>query len=122
MRAFGFCWGVVLTLILGSCYWDSVEALHPSTVNPCDSAQHAVYSQAIQVIISGGCLSCHNSSYPGGGVVLDSYSAVKHYCENGQIMKAVQRQSGVLPMPPADALPSCQIDKLTLWIINNYPE
>jgi Planctomycete cytochrome C len=117
-------WVPVLALILAGCYWDSVEALHPLNgyTNPCDSTQLAVYSSAVKTIISYNCLSCHNSSYAGGNVSLDSYDLVKQYSESGAMMNAILRKSGTNPMPPTLALPSCQTDKLLLWINNNYPQ
>ena len=110
--------------VLYSCYWDSVEGLHPANgyTNPCDSAQQAVYSQAISKIISYNCLSCHNSTYAGGNVQLGSYDQVKQYAENGSLMNAILRQPGTNPMPPTLALPGCQTNKLMLWINNNYPQ
>jgi hypothetical protein len=116
--------GSALAIILAGCYYDSVEGLNPGTgyTNPCDSTQLAIYSQAISTIISYNCLSCHNSSYAGGNVTLDSYDQVKQYCENGMVLNAIQRKSGTNPMPPTSALADCQTQKIILWINNNYPQ
>jgi cytochrome c551/c552 len=108
---------------LGGCYYDSVEGLHPLNgyTNPCDSAMHAVYSEAIQSIMSYNCVSCHNSSYAGGKVTLETYDQVKFYAESGALMNAVLRKPGTIPMPPTQALAGCQTEKLASWITENYP-
>jgi hypothetical protein len=115
---------VIMILLLTSCYYDKVEALNPANgyTNPCDTAQHAIYSEAIQSIMSYNCVSCHNSSYTAGDVLLDSYDNVKKYAVNGMLMKAVNRSSGTSPMPPTSPLADCQTQKLVLWINNNYTE
>jgi mono/diheme cytochrome c family protein len=119
---------LVLLLIqmafLSGCYYDKVEALNPANgyTNPCDTAQHAIYSEAIQSIMSYNCSSCHNSSYTAGNVLLDSYDNVKKYAVNGMMMDAINRKSGTSPMPPTQALADCQTQKLVLWINDNYPQ
>jgi cytochrome c5 len=113
---------VVLLFLVEGCYYDSMEALNPANgyVSPCDATQAAVYSGAIKTIINYNCLSCHNASYAGGGVLLDSYDQLKKYAVNGKLMNSINRVSN--PMPPTTALASCQTDKIKLWITNNYPQ
>jgi cytochrome c5 len=117
-------WGSSLAVIPGGCYYDSVEALHPLNgySNPCDSTQQAVYSAAIKTIISYNCIACHSSSFAGGNILLDSYDLVKQYSENGTLTDAILRKPGTNPMPPTQALASCQTEKLMEWINNNYPQ
>jgi cytochrome c5 len=112
----------VASFLMGGCYYDSSEALNPANgyVSPCDASQQAIYSSAINTISSYNCLSCHNSSYAGGGILLDSYEQVKLYAVNGRLMNSINRVSN--PMPPTTALASCQADKIKLWITNNYPQ
>jgi hypothetical protein len=115
----------VILIALGSgCYYDSFEALHPldGYVNPCDTTLQSTYSSSIQLIISYNCISCHNSSYAGGNVVLDSYDQVKINCSNGKIPNAILRNSGYNPMPPTQALAACQTQRIQQWITNNYPQ
>jgi len=121
MKQILFLFGLVIWA--GGCYYDSFEALHPldGYVNPCDTTLKATYGSSIQLIISYNCGACHNSSYAGGNVVLDTYDQVKYYCSNGQITHAISRTSGYNPMPPSQALASCQADRIQQWITNNYP-
>ena len=113
---------LVMAILLGSCYWDSVEGLNPKGLpDPCDTVQHAVYAESIQLIMAYQCLSCHDHQTAQGGVVLDTYAAVKFYGVNGKLLLSIQRQ-GSKPMPPAGAIPSCQTDKIILWINNQYPQ
>jgi len=113
----------VLFLVVTGCYYDSFEALHPldGYMNPCDTTLKATYSSSIQLIISYNCISCHNTSYSGGGVTLGTYDQVKLYCNNGQIPHAILRNSGYNPMPPTQALATCQTQRIQEWITNNYP-
>jgi len=110
--------------IFSGCYYDSFEALHPldGYVNPCDSALQSTYSSSIKYIISYNCISCHNSSYAGGNVVLETYDQVKSYGINGKLMNSILRNSGYNPMPPTQALAECQVKRIQEWIDNNYPE
>jgi cytochrome c5 len=120
MRSLAFIF--ILSLITQGCYYDSIEALNPANgyVNPCDASQQAVYSAAIKTIINYNCISCHNSSYAGGGILLDSYDNLKQYAVNGRLMNSINRVSN--PMPPTTSLASCQTDKIKQWITNNYPQ
>ncbi len=115
---------IILILIANGCYYDSFEALHPldGYVNPCDTTLKSTYSSSIQLIISYNCISCHNSSYAGGNVVLDNYDQVKLYCSNGKIPNAILRNSGYNPMPPTQALVACQTQRIQQWITTNYPQ
>ncbi len=112
----------VLSILLGSCYYDSFEGLHPADgyTNPCDTTLQSTYSSAIRVIMSYNCLSCHNSSYAGGNVSLETYDQVKS--NSDKIINSVLRNSGYNPMPPTQALPDCQTQRLQQWINNNYPQ
>ena len=110
--------------VLSGCYYDSFEALHPldGYVNPCDSALQSTYSSSIKYIISYNCISCHNSTYEGGNVLLETYDQVKSYGINGKLMNSILRNPGYNAMPPTQALAECQVKRIQEWINNNYPE
>jgi len=114
----------IMSVVIGSCYYDSFEALHPldGYVNPCDTTLQSTYSSSIKWVISYNCLSCHNSSYAGGNVSLETYDQVKYYCVNGKLPNSILRNSGYNPMPPAQALANCQLQRIQQWINNNYPQ
>jgi hypothetical protein len=114
----------VSVIAFGSCYYDSYEGLHPldGYQNLCDTSLKATYSSAISKIISYNCIACHNPSYAGGNVVLETYDQVKANCVNGKIPNSILRNSGYNPMPPTQPLETCQVEKIQLWITNNYPE
>jgi len=115
---------ITVVLMVSGCYYDSFEALHPldGYVNPCDTTLKDTYSSSIQLIISYNCISCHNSSYAGGSVVLETYNQTKFYCSNGMLPNAILRNSGYNPMPPTQALAACQTERIQQWITNNYPQ
>jgi hypothetical protein len=110
--------------VFGGCYYDSFEALHPldGFVNPCDSSLQSTYSSSIKYIISYNCISCHNSSYAAGNVVLETYDQVKSYGVNGKLMNSILRNPGYNPMPPTQALAECETKRIQEWINANYPE
>jgi hypothetical protein len=115
---------LIIASAFASCFYDSYQGLHPLNgyQNPCDTSLQATYSSAVKLIISYNCISCHNSSYAGGSVTLDSYDQLKANCVNGKLMNCVLRNTGYNPMPPTQALESCQVQQLQLWISNNYPQ
>lgn len=123
-RKWAFILMTSVAAAFGSCYYDSFEALHPveGYVNPCDSSLQSTYNSSIKYIISYNCISCHNSSYAAGNVILETYDQVKSYGINGKLMNSILRNSGYNPMPPTQPLAECQVQRIQEWIANNYPE
>ncbi len=120
---FTFLFGVMVLLASG-CYYDSFEALHPldGYVDPCDATLKSTYTSSIKLIVAYNCVSCHNSTYTGGNVNLETYDQVKLYSTNGKLINSILRNSGYNPMPPTQALATCQTQRIQQWISNNYPQ
>ncbi|MGE5317913.1 MAG: hypothetical protein ACM3ME_07940 [Chloroflexota bacterium] len=116
---------LALTLIvLSSCYYDSEEALYPgNNGNTCDTTD-VTFSGTIQPILQSNCNSCHMSSIASGNVITDNYDDLIPVVQSGIFWKAVNHESGALPMPQdqlPNKLPQCELDKIHAWINKGAP-
>jgi hypothetical protein len=122
-------WTIPVILIIAysltgtGCYYDKEEILYPGTT--CDTTTVS-YGTFIQPLISSKCNSCHNSSAAsgsGGGIVLDSYTAVKYYVDNARFTGAVNHEAGYSPMPEnGPKLPACELSKINAWVNAGAPQ
>jgi hypothetical protein len=88
-----------LTLLIQNCYYDNVEELYPG---PCDISV-ITYEAKVFPIIDNNCLGCHSSSSAEGGVVLESYTNLSPYIEDGSFACSINWESGCSPMPQNSA-------------------
>lgn len=106
---------VVFLGLLQSCYWDNEEDLYP-VVTGCDTT-NVTYSGTVAVILDDNCVSCHNSSFAQGSVVLDNYNDLKVVVDNGRFWGAVNHENGYTPMPQnLPKLNVCDLKKIRTWI------
>ena len=100
---------------LSSCEWNNEEDLYP-VVTGCDTT-NITYSGTVAVILDGNCVSCHNSSFGQGGVVVDNYDDLKVVVDNGRFWGAINHEEGYLPMPQnLPKLNECDLKKIRTWI------
>jgi hypothetical protein len=95
--------------------------------NSCESAAcdttNVTYIASIEPIISTKCMGCHSGANPQGDLSLTNYSEVSSEALFGDVLAAVQHQSGVTAMPyNSEMLPQCEIDLIRIWIENGAPE
>jgi mono/diheme cytochrome c family protein len=77
----------------------------------------------IQPILQASCVSCHNSGFASGGVILDGYENVKPYAQSGKLSKVINHENGVTAMPMnADKLDDCTIKKIDAWIEQGFKD
>ncbi len=107
---------IVLALAgLQACYWDNEEELYPAVVE-CDTT-NVTYSGTVAVILDGSCVSCHNSTFAQGGVVVDNYDDLKVVVGNGRFWGAINHEDGYSPMPQnLPKLNECDLKKIRTWI------
>lgn len=87
----------------------------------CDST-NATFSAVINPLLQTYCLGCHNNTSPQGGVNLSGYSNVLTYVNNGQLMKSIKHEAGVMAMPSGSAkLNDCTIAKFQNWVSSGAP-
>ena len=106
---------MVFLALLQSCYWDNEEELYP-VVADCDTT-NVTYSGTVAVILDGNCVSCHNSGFAQGSVVLDNYDDLKVVVDNGRFWGAINHEDGYSPMPQnLPKLNDCDLKKIRTWI------
>lgn len=117
-------------IIIFSCTKENREDLQPLVLNnnnntttplpvaSCDTSNitYATYVNPL-MMSSCGTIGCHSGSFPAASVSLDTYTDVKYYVDNGQLMGTIKHQTGYKPMPQgASKLSDCDIAKLEAWI------
>jgi mono/diheme cytochrome c family protein len=109
-----------ISVMFVACYWDNEEYLYPELGSGCDTTAAATYSVEVTNLLKSSCLSCHTSSVAanlGGNIKLDSYSSVKTYADNSQLLGSVRHESGYSQMPKGSTkLSDCQIAVIEKWI------
>jgi hypothetical protein len=119
-----FISGILFLSILGfsGCYYDKEEILYPGTA--CD-VTGVTYGVTVTNILSPNCYSCHNTATgnaSGGGIILDTYTKLVPYVNNGRLMGSINHAGGYSPMPKgATKLNSCDIQKIQAWITAGAP-
>lgn len=107
-------------LMMPACYYNNEEDLYPGG-STCDLIDVS-YTQDILPILVNTCYVCHDAANKQGNVVIDSYSNLKTYVNNGKLVGALKRQAGFSPMPQGQpALPTCQVDKIAQWVLDGAP-
>ncbi|MBS1543665.1 MAG: hypothetical protein JST14_08535 [Bacteroidetes bacterium] len=107
-------------ILLTGCFYDVESVLYPDT--GCAPVTTVSYSKDIVPILSQYCLSCHSGTFASGGIPLDTYTSVKRYADNGQLLGSVQWTSGYSPMPKnGNKLSSCKVGLIQKWIEAGAP-
>ena len=100
---------------LTGCYYDNKQDLYPS-VTSCDTTG-VTYSGKVVSIIQSQCYSCHSASTGLGNVVLEGYSNLKAYADNGKLVGVIEHSPGFSPMPQgASKMSDCEIAVIKKWI------
>ncbi len=88
-------------------------------VQKCDPANPVTYTNSISQIITNNCMGCH---FFGGNVPnLHNYAAVQ--ANSARILKAVNHESGSLPMPQGSSkLDASIMGKFTCWQEQGFKE
>lgn len=113
-----------LAIFALSCSKSSEDTMTPQDPDPvpgnCDTA-NMKYSANVVPILSANCYSCHGASNSSGsgGIVLEGYSKIKPYAENGTLVGVITHASGFVAMPfGGGKLSDCNINKIRSWINN----
>lgn len=102
--------------------WIEQGARNNTCNESCDTS-NVTYNLSIQPLIATYCIGCHGSNSPSAGIDLSTYQKVKNVADIGQLSGAVNHESGFAAMPPSGSkLSQCNLDKITIWINNNYLE
>jgi hypothetical protein len=104
----------IFLIFFVSCYYDNEEALYPTLSTSCDTT-NVTYSATIAPILNSNCVGCHNTSSPGGSVLLTSYSDVLAHAS--RITGSIKQLSSYSPMPKnGGKLKACSITQWDIWV------
>jgi hypothetical protein len=124
MRKISILFLAASSLLIGSCYYDTQEALYGIAQNtPCDTT-NITYSGRIAPIIAANCSSCHSTttSASGNGIVLDSYSTFQQQAINGRLIGDINHSPGFNAMPLSGGMLSpCDISAIQYWVNKGTP-
>lgn len=106
-------------LIFTSCYYDSEDELYPN--GDCDTT-NVTFSGTVQPILTANCNVCHSTAIASGGVITDNYNGIINHVNSGIFWKAINHESGAIPMPQnGQKLPACDLAKIKSWINQGAP-
>lgn len=110
---------IIVIVSLDSCYYDKADVLLGNV--SCDTTAFT-YSNQVQPIMSQYCVSCHTVNNESGGVRLDNYNNVSIYANNGELVCAINHESGCSPMPKnSSQLNPCDRRIIELWVDDGAP-
>ena len=92
-------------------------------VAPCDTT-NVRYSVQIVSILQNNCYACHgaSSNSGSGGIVLEGYTFLKVYADNGYLLGNVSHAPGYIGMPYGlPKLPDCEINTIAAWVHHGSP-
>lgn len=90
---------------------------------PCVIADTLSYSRDVVPILQRNCYRCHSSASNISGILLDNYSALKFYAQNGYLYGVISHASGYNPMPEdAGKLDDCTIALIKKWVDAGTPQ
>jgi hypothetical protein len=112
LKAFFFICIIALT----GCYYDKEDLLYPQSGN-CDTT-NSTYSAVVQPALQTyGCIGCHSGAAPSGNVLLNTYTNVKTYVQNGKFYGSISHSAGFIAMPQGgNKMNACTINKIKSWI------
>jgi Planctomycete cytochrome C len=90
--------------------------------NSCDTS-NVSYLTKVKPLLDLKCKGCHNPSLVSGGVDLSTYSGAVASGQSGALLGAVKHVVPYSKMPKGgQKLPACEIDIISIWITNQYPQ
>lgn len=78
------------------------------------------YQTHISPVISSRCISCHSTSNPQGGLLLENYNQVRSATENGNLFQRINDAAN--PMPPSGLMDSSTRILFDQWVTDGYLE
>jgi hypothetical protein len=77
------------------------------------------YSNDIVPILKSYCYGCHGvgNSSSSGGILLEGYTNLKAYVDNGKLVGVVNHAPGFVSMPYGQPkMPDCEVTQITNWV------
>jgi hypothetical protein len=109
---------VICVLFFSRCEFKNEEDMEATQ---CDTLN--ITYVKVAPIFQSSCVRCHNETTNYYGIKLNSYQNVKDAVGTGLVIKAINHEPGVEPMPfQLPKLEPCNVRKITIWINNGAPE
>jgi hypothetical protein len=109
----------LILIFLGSCFYDSEEALYPSLNSVCDTT-NVTFSGKIVPLLANSCLSCHSNAAAAGsgnGIRLENYADVQTRATS--VAGSIKQTGTFSPMPKnGGKLKACLISQFDIWVRN----
>lgn len=117
-----FLWLCLLNLgLLAGCASDNEEDLFPEP-DSCNTSAVTFSGTVSSILENRGCVGCHGTAAPSGGVILDNYTEVQKQATNGRLMGAISHSPGYVPMPLGGTkISDCEIASIKKWIDDGTP-
>lgn len=112
-----------LISLLQGCYYDVDSELYGTNASCTDTI--ATYNGSVKKIVNNYCAtaSCHAGASPSASIGLDSYQLCKTSASQGEFYCSINWNSGCSQMPKnSSKLSDCQINTLSRWKTNGFPE
>jgi hypothetical protein len=114
----------LLVFGLQACYNDKADQLYGvKTSTGCDTSS-VTYSGTIKAIMDQNCSisGCHDATTQANGYNFSTYSGLATSIQLNRLLGAINQENGYFAMPQSGGkLASCDIDKITAWVHNGYP-
>jgi hypothetical protein len=114
---------IVASVVLFSvgCSKQNVESLTGQSNTYCGDTTNSKYNEDIVPIMQSICYNCHGAGNTAGsgGIDLSTYTNLKVYVDNGDLIGNITHAAGHVPMPYGlPKLPDCEINKFIDWVNN----
>jgi hypothetical protein len=110
---------IIFSFVIISCAYVKKDVVQI----PCTIADSVTYTKDIAPIIQTNCFQCHGGTSNISGILLESYTELKFYADNGYLYGTLSHSSGFIPMPDGGAkLNDCTISTIKKWIDTGTPE
>jgi cytochrome c5 len=104
----------IILLMFSSCSEGYIPIQQTTPTGPIS------YQAQINPVVSSTCISCHSTSNPQGGLLLENYNQVRSATENGTLIQRINDVAN--PMPPSGLMPASTRALFDGWVTNNYLE
>lgn len=105
------------------CYNKKADLIIPN--NNCDTSVLISYHSDVSSILKQNCYQCHSTDKyenAGGNNQLDTYLSLQKMVMNGLLLKAINHDPAVTPMPLGGGkLSDCDIMTITAWVNRGAP-
>lgn len=110
---------MIVALVIHACKHEPVKPKPNDNNNNNDTCNvsNVGFAAVVHPILLQNCQSCHSDQFATEDVSVSDYSDVKKIAEDGDLLEVLKKGT----MPPAGALPACEIQKIEKWVQNGAP-